>query len=273
MKHILVNLKRFDIPPQRGGVNRLADAADWAGAVLGPILDELPKWKGVDFRFYFPEAHLLPAVAMATSAVQIGCQSVSSQDTAVGGGFGAFTAERTANAMAAAGVTSVLVGHGEERAAIRRLLARVGHFDERVIDEEMSQRAIAAQRAGLSVTFCVGEMDRRNDWQAVIASQLSVGLAGLEPDRVLVAYEPIWAIGPGKTPPTSTEISGVAELIKQQIPNVPLVYGGGLKQDNAAMLANIKAVDGGLIALTRFSGDIGFYPDEYLEIVSTYLGE
>ena len=50
-----------------------------------------------------------------------------------------------------------------------------------------------------------------------------------------------------------------------------VVYGGGLKQDNAAMLASVPDMDGGLIALTRFSGEIGFYPEEYLEIVKLYL--
>ena len=49
------------------------------------------------------------------------------------------------------------------------------------------------------------------------------------------------------------------------------MYGGGLKQDNAAMLASIEEIDGGLIALTRFQGEIGFYPQEYLEIVRIYM--
>ena len=50
-----------------------------------------------------------------------------------------------------------------------------------------------------------------------------------------------------------------------------VVYGGGLKTDNARMLASVPVMDGGLIALTRFQGEIGFYPEEYLEIVRTYL--
>ena len=50
-----------------------------------------------------------------------------------------------------------------------------------------------------------------------------------------------------------------------------LVYGGGLKQDNAGMLASIHEIDGGLIALTRFQGEIGFYPDEYLDIIEQYM--
>lgn len=52
-----------------------------------------------------------------------------------------------------------------------------------------------------------------------------------------------------------------------------VVYGGGLKSDNAAMLASIPEIDGGLIALTRFAGEIGFYPEEYLEIIRLYLGK
>ena len=52
-----------------------------------------------------------------------------------------------------------------------------------------------------------------------------------------------------------------------------MVYGGGLKVDNAQMLASIDEIDGGLIALTRFQGEIGFYPEEYVEIIPTYLGK
>ena len=52
-----------------------------------------------------------------------------------------------------------------------------------------------------------------------------------------------------------------------------VVYGGGLKRDNAAMLAGIEEINGGLIALTRFQGQIGFYPEEYIEIIRTYLNK
>ena len=60
--------------------------------------------------------------------------------------------------------------------------------------------------------------------------------------------------------------------VKEVTDGMDVVYGGGLKTDNAKMLASVKEIDGGLIALTRFSGEIGFYPDEYLEIIKTYLG-
>jgi len=89
---------------------------------------------------------------------------------------------------------------------------------------------------------------------------------------LVTAYEPVWAIGPGKTPPDRAYIQMIAQYIKEVSGGMDVVYGGGLKVDNAEMLAAIPEVDGGLIALTRFTGEIGFYPDEYLEIIKTYLG-
>ena len=72
----------------------------------------------------------------------------------------------------------------------------------------------------------------------------------------------------------NVHISGNAKLFANSVTGgIPVVYGGGLKSDNAEMLASIPEIDGGLIALTRFQGEIGFYPDEYLEIIKTYLGE
>ena len=68
------------------------------------------------------------------------------------------------------------------------------------------------------------------------------------------------------------DINAMDAMIDEYLAGMDVVYGGGLKADNAAMLASIADIDGGLIALTRFSGEIGFYPDEYLEIIRLYLG-
>ncbi|MFV0407162.1 MAG: triose-phosphate isomerase family protein [Propioniciclava sp.] len=278
MKHLFTNLKRFDVPRTRGGVNDLAPPSDWAATILGAVSESLRRYRPHEFTFFLPESHVLPAIAAAGDNVNIGCQSVSSTDTAPGGNFGAMTAERSANSMAACGVTSVLVGHSEERAALVDLLARFHGTSTsrseyaRFADQEMNLRARAAQQAGLQVVLCIGESsDQREEWADVVAAQLDQGLSGLDDTRLALAYEPIWAIGPGKTPPTPTEISEVARFVKAQAPGIPLVYGGGLKVENAAMLAAVPDIDGGLIALTRFSGDIGFNPNEYLDIVNTYL--
>ena len=88
-----------------------------------------------------------------------------------------------------------------------------------------------------------------------------------------IAYEPVWAIGPGKTPPDRDYIQMVGRFVKEVTNGAPVVYGGGLKSDNAQMLASIPEIDGGLIALTRFTGEIGYYPEEYLEIIQKYMNK
>ena len=128
--------------------------------------------------------------------------------------------------------------------------------------------------AGLKVIYCIGETsEEQPQWEQVLGEQLSVGLDGVDKSKVVVAYEPVWSIGPGKTPAGKDYITKIARFVKEQTGGMDVVYGGGLKADNAAMLASIEEIDGGLIALTRFQGEIGFYPEEYLEIIRLYLGE
>lgn len=85
----------------------------------------------MEFAMYFPEAHLIPAVGALCegSPVQVGCQSVFREDTAVGGNFGAFTTNRTANAVKAIGCTSTIIGHCEERKDKAGILAEAGVTD------------------------------------------------------------------------------------------------------------------------------------------------
>lgn len=226
---------------------------------------------------YFPEAHLLPAVSALceNSPVKVGCQGVYRDDTAVGGNFGAFTTNRTANAVKAMGCVTTIIGHCEERRDKAGILAEAGVQDSAAVNRILNQEVRRAAEAGLNVLYCIGETaeesPRRDE---VLREQLSVGLDGVDTagGKVVIAYEPVWAIGPGKTPPGKEFIQEVAQVIKGITGGLPVVYGGGLKTDNAAMLASIPEMDGGLIALTRFTGEIGFYPEEYIEIIHTYFG-
>ena len=141
-----------------------------------------------------------------------------------------------------------------------------------VINSVLNEEIICAQERGLSVLYCIGEReDEVEDWDKVIRAQVTEGLRNVDLSKVTIAYEPVWSIGPGKTPAGKEYITKVARLVKETAGDVSVVYGGGLKEENAAMLASIDEIDGGLIALTRFSGDIGFYPDEYLRIVELYM--
>lgn len=279
MKHIFLNLKRFDISPEHGGVNRLAPMKDWGRVIVERTQDALGAYPEAEFVMYMPEAHLLSAAAARKpgSPVKLGSQGVYRADTAIGGNFGAFTTNRTGNAIAEMGCESTLIGHCEERNDKMGILAEAG-VDSVVaasaVNRILNAEIKAAQAAGLTVLYCIGEKSEEQAmWQDVLGAQLSIGLEGVDRSRVVIAYEPIWSIGPGKTPADKPYIEKIARFVKERTGGMDVVYGGGLKTDNAQMLASIEEIDGGLIALTRFKGEIGFYPEEYLEIIRTYLGK
>ena len=164
MKHIFLNLKRFDISPEKGGVNRLAPMKDWGAAIVSGTQDALKAYDPaeVEFVMYMPEAHLLGAAAAKKpdSPVQLGSQGVYRADTAVGGNFGAFTTNRPANAVAQMGCQGTLIGHCEERNDKMGILAEAGVTGKaatEAVNRILNQEIKCAQAAGLSVLYCIGE--------------------------------------------------------------------------------------------------------------------
>ena len=278
MKHLYLNLKRFDVPVELGGVNRLAGVAEWGGHIVSSTQEALAKYdpSEVEFAQFFPEAHILGAAAAknAGSPIKIGCQGVHRADTAVGGNFGAFTTLRPASAARALGCEYVIIGHCEERNFYNDTFAEAGVKDPSATNRILNQEILRATERGLSVLYCIGEKsEEQPQWEEVLGKQLDEGLAGVDRSRVVIGYEPVWSIGPGKTPADKDYITMIARFVKERTGGMDVVYGGGLKTDNAEMLASIAEIDGGLIALTRFSGEIGWYPNEYLDIIRLYLGK
>lgn len=290
MKYIFLNLKRFDIPSELGGVNSLTKPEVWAQKIIQDVRQGLKRYSDaeVTFGMYFPELYLYPALMEAGQdfSALLGAQSVYKSDVSKGGNFGAFTSNRTAKSISSIGAKTVMIGHCEERndkqETMKEVLNGCGidydnspetlkaiqHSVNKILNEEIK----SAQTAGLKVLYCVGEKDFEHAyWEEVLADQINTALTDVNKSEIVIAYEPVWAIGPGKVPPDADYIAKIARFIKGINRDISVVYGGGLKKDNAAMLASIPEIDGGLIALTSFTDPIGFYPEQYLEIIDEYM--
>jgi triosephosphate isomerase len=166
-------------------------------------------------------------LALAGTEIGVFAQSCHWADT------GAFTGEVSAAMLKELGVYGTLVGHSERRQL----------FGE--TDETVGLRVRAALEAGLHVIACVGETEAEReagDTDEVLRRQLAV----LEPDENLViAYEPVWAIGTGKT--ATPQIAEDAHETIKSVLDVPVLYGGSVKPDNAAELLAQPAIDGALV--------------------------
>jgi triosephosphate isomerase len=150
---------------------------------------------------------------------------------------GAFTGEISAPMLRELGVYGTVVGHSERRQ----------HFGE--TDGTVARRMVAALENGLQVIACVGELEAEREageTEAVLRRQVEAIAAALpDTDDVVLAYEPVWAIGTGKT--ATPEIAQEAHAFIKTILDVPVLYGGSVKPDNAAELAAQPAVDGALV--------------------------
>ena len=162
-----------------------------------------------------------------------GPTSRSQRRTCTGKPKAAFTGEVSAPMLRELGVYGAIVGHSERRQL----------FGE--TDEGVGRRTRAALDAGLSVIACVGETEEereRGETEDVLRRQLSVLEAE---DNLVVAYEPVWAIGTGKT--ATPEIAQEAHEFIKGLLDVPVLYGGSVKPENAEELLSLPAVDGALV--------------------------
>jgi triosephosphate isomerase len=151
---------------------------------------------------------------------------------------GAFTGEVSAPMLLELGVYGTIVGHSERRQL----------FGE--TDETTARRAAAALAHGLNVIACVGELEgerEAGETEAVLRRQVQAIADVLEEpdDHLVLAYEPVWAIGTGRT--ATPEIAQEAHAFIKTILDAPVLYGGSVKPDNAAELAAQPAVDGALV--------------------------
>ncbi|MFW5655609.1 MAG: triose-phosphate isomerase [Roseicyclus sp.] len=189
-----------------------------------------------------PATLIAPMAAMADRGpVQVGAQACH---PAAGG---AHTGDLSAPMLADAGATHVIVGHSERRA------------DHGERNDDVRAQARAALEAGLRAIVCVGETESQRDASETL-DIISEQLAGSIPDlatgeTLVVAYEPVWAIGTGRTP-TTGQIGEVHDFIRARLEarfgtdmgrSVRLLYGGSVKPGNAAEIFAVSNVDGALV--------------------------
>ena len=188
-------------------------------------------------------AILIPAISEAVkgSNIKLGAQNMHWAKK------GAYTGEISADMLKEYGVEYVIIGHSERRT----------YFGE--TDETVNKRTLAVLAEGMTPIVCVGEtLEQRinGETEAVLSRQLSLGLAGIDRiKKVIIAYEPVWAIGTGKTATDSQANQAIgfirkkiAELFSPELAEmVRIQYGGSMNSKNCKGLMAQSQIDGGLI--------------------------
>ena len=214
---------------------------------------------GCDVVLCVPFVDLIPAVEAARGTdVKIGAQNVHFEEK------GAFTGEISADMLLEAGAEYVIVGHSERRQ----------YFGE--TDETVNKRTRAALAAGLKVILCLGEVlgeRQAGITEEIVSMQTKLDLAGIPAEQmknVIIAYEPVWAIGTGLTA-TPDQAEEVCALIRRVVAGLygeetadalTIQYGGSMNDGNAADLLSKLDVDGGLI------GGASLVPEKFSKIVN-----
>jgi triosephosphate isomerase (TIM) len=216
-------------------MNLLAGEASALAAELRAALEAEPPACEVILAPVFTSIHAVRE-ALQGSPIALAAQNVHFESS------GAFTGEVGAGFLADAGCTHVIVGHSERRQL----------FGER--DADVREKAKAALDAGLTPIVCVGEtLSEREAGQAeaIVLGQVASSLEGVDPQRVILAYEPVWAIGTGRTasPEDAQEMHAAirSSLLASIRDKVRILYGGSVKPDNAEALLGQPDVDGALV--------------------------
>lgn len=223
--------------------------ADTLAFVQGfkPALDEAPADRGVVLCVPFTDLAVL-SKTLHGSSIQVGAQNVHWEES------GAFTGEISAQMLTEVGVRYVIVGHSERRQ----------YFGE--TDATVNMRLRAAQAAGLIPIFCVGETKQQRDAgeaEATIYHQIKQGLIGVDQSQLVIAYEPIWAIGTGETC-AAAEANRIIGLIRGKLTHTDatIQYGGSVKPENIDEIMAQPEIDGALV------GGASLEPASFARIVN-----
>jgi triosephosphate isomerase len=230
-----------------------------SAAELGKIVEGHAALRPAADLMLCPPATLLAAFGQvaAGTPIAIGAQDCHSE------ACGAFTGDLAAEMLADAGATAVIVGHSERRTL---------HHET---DELVRSKAVAARRAGLTAIICLGETKEQREADqtlAVVGRQCDGSLPDvLTAANLVLAYEPVWAIGTGLTP-TAQDVAEVHAFLRQRLAarygaeggRMRILYGGSVKPSNAKELMGIANVDGALV------GGASLKAEDFLGIAAAY---
>ncbi len=227
------------------------------GVKLVEELKPLVKDATCDVVVCVPATHLcMVSEAVKGSNIRLGAQNVHFKDS------GAYTGEISADMLLTLGVEYVIIGHSERRQ----------YFNE--TDETVNLRTLQALKKGLTPIVCVGEtLEERESGKTeeVLKTQIVNGLKDVEDlTKLVIAYEPVWAIGTGKTATSeqaNETIGYIRDVLKQTFcekcaNQVRIQYGGSMKPSNATELMSMSEIDGGLI------GGASLKASDFSEIVN-----
>lgn len=208
-----------------------AESATFLSGFL-PHLEATPSAREVVLCPPFTDLSVL-SKSLHGSRVNLGAQNVHWEEN------GAYTGEIAGSMLTELGVRYVIIGHSERRQ----------YFGE--TDATVNLRLKAAQNSGLTPILCVGETKQQRDageTEKLIISQLEKGLIDVDQTNLVIAYEPIWAIGTGETC-EAKEANRVIDLIRSQLtnPNVTIQYGGSVKPNNIDEIMAQPEIDGALV--------------------------
>jgi len=212
-----------------------------------PELEQTPEEREIILCPPFTDLSVI-SKSLHGSRVRLGAQNIHWEDQ------GAYTGEIAGSMLTETGVHYVIVGHSERRQ----------YFGE--TDETVNQRLLAAQRHGLTPILCVGETKQQRDageTESLITTQLTKDLVDVKQQQLVIAYEPIWAIGTGDTCEVS-EANRVIELIRSQLNNrdISIQYGGSVKPNNIDEIMAQPEIDGVLV------GGASLEPESFARIVN-----
>ncbi len=229
---------------------KLHGDGSFTAELLSDLNRRLADAAGVDIVVCPPCVYLSQASDLLRGTdIMLGAQDVSDREQ------GAYTGESSARMLKDVGCDYVIVGHSERR--------RLYNED----DEQIARKFAAALAAGLTPILCVGEtLEQRDAGEAaqVVAAQLAVADGVPDGARWVIAYEPVWAIGTGRTAAVEQVIEMHAEIrerleaVHGAACPVRVVYGGSVNPDNALVLFQADGVDGGLIGGASLDGE-SFY--------------